>query len=149
MKVPKQNWESIAEANQNFHHKMPTRFQQKLSEEELQNKPTFKPNKVMKTCYTTNKNFMIQSAKDIEKIVEEMKSYQFKATDELNSKIIEKKGMYGVKHVPPLSSTEQKPFSFKMEQRISHWKSNDSNLEADVNDCVGFNLSDIFALKQN
>ena len=43
-------------------------------------------------------------------------SYQFKAT-EFNPKIVEKGGMYGVKQMPDVQTTQVKPFHFESDSR--------------------------------
>merc|ERR1712029_89710 len=75
-----------------------------------------------------SRRYKIEAAKDQEeKEIEEMRNYKFKAT-ELNPKILEKKGMYGVKSVPVSSTTEPKPFMFEIEQRIFNRTSKDTTL---------------------
>ena len=58
-------------------------------------------------------------------------SYQFKAT-ELNPKILERKGLYGVKEAPVAPNTEQDPFNFRIEQRIKERKPQEEESKNEV-----------------
>ena len=50
-----------------------------------------------------------------------LQRYQFKAT-EFDRKIIDKKGMYGVKKIPESSTTEAVPFRFEIDARLEQRK---------------------------
>lgn len=74
----------------------------------------------------------VESAQELEeKEADAVSKYTFKAT-ELNPKIFEMQGMYGVKQLPEASTTQVRPFVFESDTRLEQRKQKEEALKPQI-----------------